>query len=49
MTTEKWIDLPKFTILRQKGKPAVGIYQVNRNQGETVVNFDWVKLEAAAE
>ncbi|OOY34621.1 hypothetical protein [Solemya velum gill symbiont] len=49
VTTEKWIDLPKFTILRQKGKPAVGIYQVNRNQGETVVNFDWVKLEAAAE
>jgi hypothetical protein len=48
VTTEKWIDLPNFTILRQKGNPAVGIYQAARNQGETVVNIDWVKLETKA-
>ena len=45
--TEAWVDLPNFTVLRQKGKPAVGLYQVRNSQGESVAVLDQVTIEVA--
>lgn len=41
----KWLNLDKFTILRQKGKVAVGLYQTNKVKGEGTILVDWVKIE----
>ncbi len=44
--TETWVDLPKLTILRQNGQPAVGMYQVRTSQGESVAILDKLTIEA---
>ena len=41
----KWLNLDKFTILRQKGKVAVGLYQTKKAEGEGTMLVDWVKIE----
>ncbi len=41
----KWLNLDKFTILRQKGKVVVGLYQANKVEGEGTIFVDWVKIE----
>lgn len=46
-TSEQWLDLENFTLLRQKGKPAVGIYQTQNSNGESVAVVDSVKIEVA--
>ncbi len=40
-----WVTLDKFTILRQKGKVAVGMYQTKKGKGEGTIQVDWVKIE----
>jgi len=40
-----WVALGKFTILRQKGKVALGLYQTKKAEGEGTINVDWVKIE----
>ena len=42
----KWLNLDKFTILRQKGKVAVGLYKASKVEGEGTIFVDWVKIEA---
>jgi Ca-activated chloride channel family protein len=42
---EKWVELENFTILRQKGKPAMGIYQKSGTNGESAASIDWIKIE----
>ncbi|OOY34620.1 hypothetical protein BOV90_04370 [Solemya velum gill symbiont] len=44
-TEEKWVELENFTILRQKGKPAMGIYQKSVTNGESAASIDWIKIE----
>ena len=41
----KWVELEKVTALRAKGNLVFGIYQDKRTEGETTINFDWVKIE----
>ena len=41
----KWLNLDKFTILRQKGKVALGLYQTKKAEGEGTMLVDWVKIE----
>ena len=40
-----WVALDTFTILRQKGKVAVGLYQAGAVKGESTIRVDWVKIE----
>ena len=41
----KWVDLGAFTILRQKGQPAVGLYQAEKVEGESTAMVDWLRIE----
>ncbi len=41
----KWVELEKVTALRARGNLVIGIYQDKRTEGETTINFDWVKIE----
>jgi Ca-activated chloride channel family protein len=41
----KWVEHDKFTILRQKGGLAFGIYQGQKTTNETTMNVDWIKIE----
>ncbi|MEJ1996042.1 MAG: VWA domain-containing protein [Limibacillus sp.] len=40
-----WFDLEAFTVLRLKGQLALGFTQRKDQGGESVVLFDWVKIE----
>ena len=40
-----WFDLEAFTVLRLKGSVALGFTQRKDDGGESVVLFDWVKIE----
>jgi len=44
-TNEDWIDLENFTVLREKGVPALGIYQTQNSNGESTATVDWIKIE----
>lgn len=41
----QWMEIGKFTILRPKGKVAIGFYQSTKVSGESTATFDWVKIE----
>ena len=43
----KWVSLDKFTVLRQKGKVVVGLYQASEVKGESTAMVDWVKIEVS--
>jgi uncharacterized protein YegL len=43
----QWKEIGKFTILRPRGKVAIGFYQSTKVSGESTATFDWVKIEAA--
>ena len=42
----KWIETPKLTSLRSPGKPALGITQTKKANGESLMYVDWIKIEA---
>ena len=46
MNQTKWTEHEKLTVLRPKGRLAIGIYQTSRVKGETPVSIDWFKIEA---
>jgi hypothetical protein len=41
----QWAELEKVTALQAKGMPILGIYQEDKGSGESLVHFDWVKIE----
>lgn len=41
----KWVEHERFTVLRQKGNLAFGIYQGQKVSNETTMMIDWVKIE----
>ncbi len=45
----QWIDTDKMTLLRAKGRLALGSTQGKAGNGETLIFFDWVKVESSAE
>ncbi len=44
-----WVDLEVFTVLRLKGKPAVGVYQKSATPGESAAEVDWVRIQVPEE
>lgn len=43
--TPKWIVLDKLTLLKSKGRLAIGVTQYKAGSGETTLQVDWVEIE----
>ena len=41
----KWIELDKLTLLKSKGRLAIGATQYQAGSGETTLEVDWVEVE----
>jgi Mg-chelatase subunit ChlD len=45
----QWIETDKLTLLRPKGRPAVGLYQFSPVSGESIALVNWFRIEAISE
>ncbi len=45
----QWVEADKLTLLRAKGRLAIGSTQGKKVNGETLINVDWVKIEGPGE